>query len=105
MLDKVTEQAPPPAGGEQAEALPSAVTPPPPLRRPRLTTCLFTLARPRTLLLAGLLVLGWFGGSLAVAQVRGWYPLRCGRTALQAHHNRQAAEHLEACLRIWPAEP
>jgi tetratricopeptide (TPR) repeat protein len=100
MLENVTAQAPqtPAAAG----ALPPCALPP----RRALTNWLAALIRPRLLLLlAVLLPAAWFGGSLAVAQVRAWHHLRSGRAALEAHHNREATEHLEACVELWPDEP
>lgn len=35
-------------------------------------------------------------------QVRAWYHLRAGETALERYHDEEALGHLEACLQTWP---
>src|SRR5262249_44953804 len=50
-------------------------------------------------LLAGLVIA--FCGS----RLLGIYHFRAGRSALQRCHNPEAAEHLRACLGVWPDDP
>jgi len=40
----------------------------------------------------------------AAPQLRAWYHLRAARRALARYHNPQAIRHLQACLRVWPAD-
>ena len=52
---------------------------------------------------AALLVLVGVGVALIGPHVRAGYHLHAARTELQRHHNRQAIQHLQACLRTWPS--
>jgi predicted Zn-dependent protease len=36
--------------------------------------------------------------------LRAAYHLRAARRAIARYHNRQAVQHLKACLRVWPAD-
>jgi tetratricopeptide (TPR) repeat protein len=51
-----------------------------------------------------LVLLGLIGGSAALAGTQLWalYHFRAARTAVQRYHNREAQEHLQACLNVWP---
>ncbi|MCS7045578.1 MAG: tetratricopeptide repeat protein, partial [Gemmataceae bacterium] len=52
------------------------------------------------LIAAGVAAVGWWGGTQAWA----WQQRRAGAAALHRYHAAQAREHLEACLRVWPAD-
>jgi len=51
---------------------------------------------------AVVVVLGGGGAALA-PQAYAAYHLRAGRTAVEHYHSALARSHLDACLRIWPA--
>src|SRR2546428_180544 len=66
---------------------------------------LFGLLRCRRLWAAGaLLALLATGLALAGPHLRAWYHFRAAQKATARYHNRQAIHHLQACLRVWPAD-
>jgi tetratricopeptide (TPR) repeat protein len=54
--------------------------------------------------LLGLLALAGLVWWLIVPQIRGWYHLHAGRAALERYHSREALEHLQASLQVWPGD-
>ncbi len=63
------------------------------------------LRRPRRLLgVAGLL--GLLGAALVLSRphLAAWYHRRAARLALNQYHSREAIEHLQLCLKTWPAD-
>src|SRR5690349_1414019 len=53
--------------------------------------------------LIGVLLLLALGGALAT-QGYAWYQRRAGRDALARYKTAEARRHLDACLRLWPAD-
>jgi tetratricopeptide (TPR) repeat protein len=64
------------------------------------------LARSRRRLLAAVVLLGLLGAAafLARPHLAAWYHFRAARSALDRYHNREAIQHLQICLKTWPAD-
>jgi predicted Zn-dependent protease len=56
---------------------------------------------------AAVLLLGLVAAGLvlAVPRLRAWQNYRAARADLEHYHNRQAIDHLQVCLHLWPDDP
>jgi tetratricopeptide (TPR) repeat protein len=59
----------------------------------------------RSLAVLALLALIALGLTLAGSQLWATYQFRAARTALDRYHNAEAADHLRACMAVWPNDP
>jgi tetratricopeptide (TPR) repeat protein len=74
--------------------------------RPLLAVCGSMRRHPgRSLVALLLLALVGVGLTLAGPQVWAFYHLRAARTSLDRYHNAEAADHLRACMEVWPNDP
>jgi tetratricopeptide (TPR) repeat protein len=106
----MNETGPPPTSVVPSAPPAGPAAPPPPAapaRRPFLGRLagafLFLLRRPgRTAVVVVLTALIGVGAWMVGVQAWGHYQLEAARRAVERYHNRQARDHLQAYLKVWP---